>query len=458
VLDTVVRTADNEERQRTYAERAIQLRSYFGALSQYEIELLLADYRRFRLVHWLRWRRLSAVLPFHALEVCLVWISLRRAMADIKPKTAIVPIRKLVIPGRVRRPRQLDVFPYGTWPPDPDKLAEAVKAASGRFHRRRSWSECYNAACVYSVAMLRVGSRGSLDPGCLDGKQPKLEGDDKKKVAQFAVDELYHATMASHSGNLTTHRFWVMDEDPDLAALREHVLFRVFEMVTFAPDHPTPLRPIRSHVWEQASYLRQLVGDMAGCRAQFWRGKAMAGAEFDEHTVDGWRAADRAAWRDLRALAVSRQDWRTRYEAILAYRRWAREADIPATVPSFPSYCDTLLSTQYTAYYGRPPNKPLVDSYMVNTTAQDYVAGCDKRLDELVTSMAPLLHLMPSTSNRLPCHATAILDRQRGEFTQLAERWTALAVWFDDCATNDLSASGRGQAFSAPLRLHAGDA
>ena len=460
VLDTavqeLVRAPENEARQHTYQERAIQLRSYFGALSQYEIELLLADCRRFRLVHWLRWRRLSEVLPFHALEVSLVWISLRRAMADIKPKTAIVPIRKLIIPVRVRRPRLLDVFPYGTWPPDPDKLAEAVRAASGRRHRR-SWSECYNAACVYSVAMLRVGPRGSPDPRCRDDEQPTLVSDGRDKAARLAVDELYHATMASHSGSLTTHRSWVMDEDPDLAALREHELFRVFEMVTFAPDQPTPLRPIRSHVWEQASYLRQLVGDMAGCRAQFWRGRAMAGAEFDEHIVAGWRAADRAAWQELRALAVSRQDWRTRYEAILAYRRWASEAGIPATVPSFPSYCDTLLSTQYTSYFGCPPDKPLIDSDTVNTAAMRYVTGCDARLDELVTSMAPLLHLMPAT-NHLPGHATAILDGQRGEFTQLAERWAALAAWFDDCATNDLSASGRGQAFSAPLRQHAGDA
>ena len=272
------------------------------------------------------------------------------------------------------------------------------------------------------------------------------------------MDELYHATMSSHSGNLTTHRSWVMDEDPDLAALREHELFRVFEMVTFAPDRPTPLRPIRSPVWEQASYLRQLVGDMAGCRAQFWRGKAMAGAEFDEHLVDGWRATDREAWQDLRRLAVSRQDWHTRYEATLAYRRWAREAEIPATVPSFPSYCDTLLSTQYKSYYGCPPKKPLTDSDTVNTTAKDYVTGCDKRLDELVTSMAPLLHLMPPTSNHLPSHANAILRRQRKEFAQRAERWTALAVWFNDCATNDLSASDRGQVFSAPLHQLTGDA
>ena len=184
VLDTavqeLVRTEENEEQQRTYADRAIQLRSYFGALSQYEIERLLADYRRFRRVHWLRWRRLSAVLPFHALEMSLVWISLRRAMADIKPNTAAVPARELVIPARGRRPGLLDVFPDGTWPPDPGKLAEAVKAASGR--HRRSWSECYNAACVYSVAMLRVGPRGVRTPAAGTASSPSSTVSDKTRL------------------------------------------------------------------------------------------------------------------------------------------------------------------------------------------------------------------------------------------------------------------------------------
>jgi hypothetical protein len=55
------------------------------------------------------------------------------------------------------------------------------------------------------------------------------------------MDELYHATMASHSGKLAGRRAWVIDEDPDLASLREHDLFRVFEMVTFTPDRPVPV-------------------------------------------------------------------------------------------------------------------------------------------------------------------------------------------------------------------------
>jgi hypothetical protein len=77
------------------------------------------------------------------------------------------------------------------------------------------------------------------------GRQPGLADGDRDTVASYAMDELYHATMTSHRGKLAGRCAWVMDEDPDLASLRQHDLFRVFEMVTFSRDQPRSGRPVR---------------------------------------------------------------------------------------------------------------------------------------------------------------------------------------------------------------------
>lgn len=425
-----------------YVERAAALRSYLCALSQYEIERILVDYGRFRVRHWIRWRRLSRVLSMNALRLCLVWIVLRRAMADIDDDGESVPRPRPADPAPWRKVRLPKLFTDAKWPPHHSELAAAVNAVTRRgFGHRSSWSECYNAACVYAVAMLNVGSRGRTDGRWPRGAQPQLHGAARDTVASLAVDELYHAAMASHSGRLAAHRSWLVDEDLDLAALRDHPRFRMFEMVTFAPDRPAPVRPLRSHVWEQATYLRQLVSDMANCRAHFWRTRADAPTPFDEYTVDAWRRADHDAWLQLRDLAVSRQDWYARHEAILAYRRWAKEAGLPAKIAGYPAYSDTLLSTQYGSYHGERC-EPLLTREAVDDVAGRYVKDCDTRLDQLV-GMVPSLSAEPLVPKGLPRLPGTAARRQRLEFGRRTARWTALSAWFDDCSASVASAAAR---------------
>lgn len=399
-----------------YNQRAAEMRSYFCALSQYEIERLVEDYRRFGR----RWRRSWRQLTNRALDLSLVWAVLRRAMADVEPETGAVPEPRPAYPAS--RVRLADVCPDRSWPPDPKALDDTVEAAGPR----RSWEECYNAASVYAVAMLEVGPRGERDLRD-HARNPRLEGDARDEVARRAVRELYHAATISHSGRLPERRSWVMGEDPDLAALRGHELFRVFEMVTFSPDRAAPLRPQRAHVWEQVSYVRQLVAEIAACRAHFWRARALgAGPAPDARTLARWRAADRDAWRRLARLAEGKQDWYTRYQAICAFREWAAECGYPGSIAGFPLYCEESLHAQLRGAAG-PRAKTGFDP---NIVVREYVRLCDRRLDNLVADIGEL------------AEQSTIED-----FAGCAELWTSLASWFDDDIADGSSADERRERF-----------
>ncbi|WP_326953061.1 hypothetical protein [Amycolatopsis sp. NBC_01286] len=397
-----------------YNQRAAEMRSYFCALSQYEIERLVADYRNFGR----RWRRSWEQLTNRALDLSLVWAVLRRAMADVEPMSGAVPEPRPAYPGS--RVKLADVCPDRRWPPDPQALDDTVEAAGPR----KSWEECYNAASVYAVAMLEVGPRGERDLRDR-ARNPRLTGETRDEVARRAVRELYHAATISHSGRLPERRSWVMGEDPDLAALRGHELFRVFEMVTFSPDRAAPLRPQRAHVWEQVSYVRQLVCEIASCRAHFWRLRALDPAPVqDGRVLDRWRSTDRDAWRRLADLATGKQDWYTRYQAISAFREWSADCGYPGSISGFPLYNEERLHAQLRGAAGAK-GRTGMDA---NIVVREYVRLCDLRLDQLVADIAEV-------------------EQTQDDFAARADLWGALCSWFDDDIADGSSSDERRERF-----------
>ncbi|MFG1648065.1 hypothetical protein ACGFMK_47905 [Amycolatopsis sp. NPDC049252] len=413
VPELVVQDATPEQLAE-YNQRAAEMRSYFCALSQYEIERLVEDYRNFGR----RWRRSWEQLTNRALDLSLVWAVLRRAMADVEPMSGAVPEPRPAYPGS--RVKLADVCPDRRWPPDPQALDDTVEAAGPR----KSWEECYNAASVYAVAMLEVGPRGERDLRDR-ARNPRLNGDTRDEVARRAVRELYHAATISHSGRLPERRSWVMGEDPDLAALRGHELFRVFEMVTFSPDRAAPLRPQRAHVWEQVSYVRQLVCEIASCRAHFWRLRALDPDPVrDGRVLDRWRSTDRDAWRRLTDLATGKQDWYTRYQAISAFREWSADSGYPGAITGFPLYNEERLHAQLRGAAGAKGRTGMDPNIVV----REYVRFCDLRLDQLVADVAEIEHT-------------------QDDFAARAELWGALCSWFDDDIADGSSADDRRERF-----------
>jgi hypothetical protein len=413
VPELVVQDATPEQLAE-YNQRAGEMRSYFCALSQYEIERLVEDDRNVGR----RWRRSWEQLTNRALDLSLVWAVLRRAMADVEPMSGAVPEPRPAYPGS--RVKLADVCPDRRWPPDPQALDDTVETAGPR----KSWEECYNAASVYAVAMLEVGPRGERDLRDR-ARNPRLTGDARDEVARRAVRELYHAATISHSGRLPERRSWVMGEDPDLAALRGHELFRVFEMVTFSPDRAAPLRPQRAHVWEQVSYVRQLVCEIASCRAHFWRLRALdPGPAPDGRMRDRWRAGDRDAWRKLTDLATGKQDWYTRYQAISAFREWSADSGYPGTISGFPLYREERLHAELRGAAGSRGRTGLDPNIVV----REYVRLCDQRLDQLVADIAEIEHA-------------------QDDFAARAELWGALCSWFDDDIADGSSADERRERF-----------
>jgi hypothetical protein len=413
VPELVVQDATPEQLTE-YNQRAAEMRSYFCALSQYEIERLVEDSRNFGR----RWRRSWEQLTNRALDLSLVWAVLRRAMADVEPMSGAVPEPRPAYPGS--RVKLADVCPDRRWPPDPQALDDTVEAAGPR----KSWEECYNAASVYAVAMLEVGPRGERDLRDR-ARNPRLNGEARDEVARRAVRELYHAATISHSGRLPERRSWVMGEDPDLAALRGHELFRVFEMVTFSPERAAPLRPQRAHVWEQVSYVRQLVCEIASCRAHFWRLRGLDdGPAPDGRVLDRWRSTDRDAWRRLADLATGKQDWYTRYQAISAFREWSADCGYPGAITGFPLYNEERLHAQLRGAAGAK-GRTGMDA---NIVVREYVRLCDLRLDQLVADIAEIEHA-------------------QDDFAARAELWGALWSWFDDDIADGSSADERRERF-----------
>lgn len=409
------------------AARAAELRSYMCALAQYEIERLIADSTRF----WRRRQPGRQELTSRALHLSLILIVLKRAMADVHPPSGEVPLPQRVHVGSnlVRRFGLADLFPDGRWPPHPAALVRAVEGVG----RRRTRRECYNAVSVYTTAMLEVGPRGSRDLRNL-ARNPRLEGELRDEVARRAVRELDQASTLRERGR--PRQSWGFDDEPEMASLhlaplRGHVAFTDYETVTFGLERVASLRPMVANVWEQVSYIRQLICAIAACRENLWR---MRGAEAapPARVLDEWLTADAKAMQAIANVAISRQDWRTRHRAIEACRRWSVEAGWTGTVKGFPVYSEEALAVQLRGAMG-PRYGGGLD---VNALARMYILYCDKRLDSL------------AENGHLPTQKTADKFAVVDDLSLLrVELWASLRAWFDDEIADGSSAAWRQEQF-----------
>ncbi|MFJ2151807.1 hypothetical protein ACIOHB_23915 [Streptomyces microflavus] len=225
------------------------------------------------------------------------------------------------------------------WPSSADRLARRIRSARGGLrgvHRWlspgwRLWQDNYNAACVYAVAM--NGTRGQ------SGSQ------ERRALADLAVDELEGAGHADMSGFHPVTRSWLLIEDPDMEKLRQESRFIRFERETYphaAPDRHRPERPLRP---EMKAYGRQLLSGCAAVMEHTWRlrrGQLPA----EPYVLSEWFVGEAELWRCVERIASNQgRNWRDRERLLqrvreVADRRLLVRCGLPSRLPEMDDLLD----------------------------------------------------------------------------------------------------------------------
>jgi len=134
--------------------------------------------------------------------------------------------------------------------------------------RRQRWHEHYNAACLYSIALIPTYAR-SLPRPCY------------KELAERAVRHLELATATAESSFVDTRRDWVLERDHDLIGLRQRWQFEAFASVYFPDEAPTRRVVVPYPRLAESRYTRTLLATLARSWHDVWH--ARAAAPWDVH-------------------------------------------------------------------------------------------------------------------------------------------------------------------------------
>ncbi|WP_329204481.1 tetratricopeptide repeat protein [Streptomyces sp. NBC_00683] len=204
-----------------------------------------------------------------------------------------------------------------SWPSSAETLAHRTKRIRGPFRAARRWlsrgwrlwQDNYNAACVYAVAM--------------NGTEGQPEDQERRALADLAVDELEGAAHADVSGVHPVTRSWLLIEDPDLEKLRQENRFIRFERETFphaAPDRHRPERPLRP---EMKAYDKRLLSGCAAVMEHTWRVRRRQ-LPADGHVLAQWFVGEAELWRCVDRIASDQgRNWRDRERLLQRVREIA---------------------------------------------------------------------------------------------------------------------------------------
>jgi hypothetical protein len=219
-----------------------------------------------------------------------------------------------------------------TSPTDPPSSAKALTESVTKIERPyprlrpqrlRRWSEHYNAACLFAIALL-----------------DKRHGEEEKeRLARCSINRLERAAASADSSFVARQRAWMTSEDPDLDALREQSSFKAFEAQYFPADSPNARRPREEKSLLEMRCTRDLLIATARGWEDVWRARAAVARAQDEGPGPGeqWWASEHEAWRHVYSVA-QRRDWRARLELVEAARRWRAAYGIDRIEPVFARY------------------------------------------------------------------------------------------------------------------------
>ncbi len=237
--------------------------------------------------------------------------------------------------------------------------------------RSLTWTECYNAACLFALPLLidppqdtatsqgedppspksdvpvphqslaplgHTAATGSASPSAADSEY-------RTALATRAVFWLSKAMSSATSVHVATRRDWVLSEDPDLVGLRTIAQFKHFETIYFPMPARTWARPRNVHRWEQSCYTNLLLEEAARRWESVWhrRRDELVDATDPEIILD-WCAGETQAWELIRSFTRDYRHWRTRHALIEQMAEWGDRcgfAPLEVRVPRFDAQTQT---------------------------------------------------------------------------------------------------------------------
>ena len=193
--------------------------------------------------------------------------------------------------------------------------------------RRWQWHEHYNAVCVYAIALRR-----GLTHAAESNEQTQSAG--AGQCASIAIAHLEQAITTRNSEFVANWRDWVVNEDPDLVALRDCEAFRAFQEMYFPEDGPPgPSRLFATgnlyHALAESRYTRDLLSAVAERRRELWHLRERQ--PIDTHVFKGWCELESELWEHVCKVAETPYDWRVRQE-LVALIESPRERERPLEV------------------------------------------------------------------------------------------------------------------------------
>ncbi|MFI6766389.1 hypothetical protein [Streptomyces sp. NPDC050355] len=243
-----------------------------------------------------------------------VWAPLRLAWASWQYGKIAAP-QKWREPYARRRPRK-----EMSWTDlKPETLRSLLARVPGR-RSRRDWLTLYNAACVYAVAM-HANRRNH-------GYQQDL--------ARLAVEQLECAVLSTRGSFAVVERSWMVEEDPDLALLREEDLFRNFVRTAYpSAEALQPFSPSMRSDEQLREYDYRLLEEIAKVMQEVWTRRS------ETHGVDiqcatEWLRIERKIWKSIRQISADAniRKWQDRVSLIRYIQTNCPSAS--ASSPDFP--------------------------------------------------------------------------------------------------------------------------
>ncbi|MFI0711035.1 tetratricopeptide repeat protein [Streptomyces inhibens] len=214
-----------------------------------------------------------------------------------------------------------------------DELRSAARMSRG------DWLTNYNMACAYAVAMHAKSKDADL----------------QRELAERAVEHLEKAVLTAGESFAVVERAWLVEEDPDLAPLREketraNELFDDFVRTAYPRAEALEQYPPNGQSDDQLrEYDYRLLEEIAKVMQQVWNERSEK-ADVDIQCATEWLRVERKIWRFIREISDSAN--KRRWQGRVSLIRYI-QANCQPTSSSSPGFPPSLVPDEDASPNGR---------------------------------------------------------------------------------------------------------